>query len=73
MNKKRQKNQLNKYVRFSGIAFQMGLTIYLGSVLGKWLDLTLATNNDLFMKICTLFAVFSAMFAVIRQVSNLSK
>ena len=51
MNKKRPKNQLNKYVRFSGIAFQMGLTIYLGSVLGKWLDVTLATNDGLFMKI----------------------
>ena len=73
MNKKRPKNQLNKYVRFSGIAIQMGLTIYLGSALGKWLDVILATNDELFMKICTLLAVFGAMFSIIRQVSNLPK
>lgn len=67
------KKQLNKYLRFTGIAFQMGLTIYLGNLLGNWLDTKLSNTNELYTKICTLFAVFGAMFSVIRQVSKLDK
>ena len=73
MVKKASKKQLNKYIRFSGIAFQMGLTIYLGSLLGEWLDEKYPNDNALYTKICTLVAVFGAMFSIIRQVSKLSK
>ncbi|SEC36059.1 Putative F0F1-ATPase subunit Ca2+/Mg2+ transporter [Tenacibaculum sp. MAR_2009_124] len=73
MTKRKPKKQLNKYVRFSGIAMQMGLTIYLGSILGKWLDNKFPNDSELYLKICTLAAVFAAMFSVIRQVSKLSK
>lgn len=66
------KKQLNKYVRFSGIAIQMGLTIYLGSLLGKWLDTKFPNDSELYTKIVTLLAVFGAMYSVIRQVSKLS-
>ncbi len=72
MPKKENKSQLNKYVRFSGIAIQMGGTIYLGSLLGEWLDGKYPNPNQMYVKICTLVAVFLAMYAVIRQVSNLS-
>ena len=66
------KKPLSKYLRFSGIAAQMGLTIYLGSLLGKWLDSRFLYENQLFYKICTLFAVFGAMFSVIRQVTKIT-
>ena len=66
------KKQLNKYIRFTSIALQMGLTIYLGSVLGKWLDVKLENANQLYFKIVTLLAVFMAMFSVIRQVLNIT-
>jgi len=72
MTKKPTKKPLNKYLRFSGIAIQMGLTIYLGSLLGKWLDSYFLNENQLFYKICTLFAVFGAMFSVIIQVIKLT-
>jgi len=62
------KKPLNKYLRFSSIAIQMGLTIYLGSILGEWLDSFFSNENQLYYKICTLFAVFLAIFSVIRQV-----
>ncbi|WCC44820.1 hypothetical protein PJW08_14885 [Tenacibaculum finnmarkense] len=51
----------------------MGLTIYLGNKLGEWLDLRYANENELYTKVCTLVAVFGAMFSVISQVSKLSK
>ena len=67
------KKPLNKYIRFTGIAIQMGLTIYLGSLLGEWLDSKYPNNNQLYTKICTLVAVFGAMLSVIVQVTKLSK
>ena len=72
MTKKTNKKPLSKYIRFSGIAIQMGLTIYLGSKLGEWLDSYFLNKNELYFKICTLFAVFLSMFSVIRQVTKIS-
>jgi len=72
MTKKPTKKPLSKYLRFSGIAIQMGLTIYLGSLLGKWLDSRFLNENQLYFKICTLFAVFLAMYSVIKQVIKIT-
>ncbi|CAM1372126.1 conserved hypothetical protein [Tenacibaculum litoreum] len=73
MSKDSKKKPLNKYIRFTGIALQMGLTIYLGSLLGEWLDQKYPNDNQLYVKICTLAAVFGAMLSVIIQVTNLTK
>ncbi|GAL62238.1 hypothetical protein JCM19300_2989 [Algibacter lectus] len=35
-NKKPSDKRLNPFIKFSSIALQMGLTIYLGSKLGEW-------------------------------------
>lgn len=70
---KRKRKQLNTFARFSGIALQMGLTIYLGSLLGEWLDEKYPNEHELYTKICTLGAVFLAMFAVITQVTRIGK
>ena len=66
------KKPLNKYVRFTGIAFQMGGTIYLGSLLGKWLDGQFPNEHELYTKIVTLLAVFVAMYAIISQVIKIT-
>ncbi|MCT4698378.1 MULTISPECIES: AtpZ/AtpI family protein [Tenacibaculum] len=73
MSKNVKKKPLNKYIRFTSIAFQMGLTIYLGNLLGKWLDTQYINDGELYSKICTLAAVFLAMFSVILQVTKISK
>ncbi|WP_435135513.1 AtpZ/AtpI family protein [Formosa sp. A9] len=70
--KEKPKKPLNKYVRFTSIALQMGLTIYLGSLLGAWLDQKFGNTNQLYYKIVTLLAVFMAMYSVIRQVLNIT-
>ncbi len=79
MSNKQQNNQnkqpqqpINKYVRFTTIAIQMGLTIYLGSKLGEWLDVKFNNTNQLYYKIVTLLAVFLAMFSVIKQVMDIT-
>ena len=50
----------------------MGLTIYLGSLLGEWLDQKYPNDNQLYVKICTLVAVFISMYSVIREVTKLT-
>jgi len=70
--KNKQKKEYNKYIRFSSIALQMGLTIYLGSKLGEWLDIKFNNENQLYYKVITLLAVFLAMFSVIRQVIKIT-
>ena len=66
-----QKKPLNKFARFTGIALQMGVTIYAGNWLGKWLDQKYNTEN--WESIVTLFAVFASMYMVIIQVVKASK
>ena len=72
MSKDSKKNPLNKYIRFTGIALQMGLTIYLGSLLGEWLDQKYPNDSELYTKSCTLAAVFGAIYSVIRQVIKIT-
>ncbi|WP_272150871.1 AtpZ/AtpI family protein [Tenacibaculum aiptasiae] len=73
MSKNSKRKPLNKYIRFTTIAFQMGLTIYLGSLLGEWLDTKYPNEGGLYTKVCTLVAVFLAMYSVIQQVTKISK
>ncbi|RLJ63261.1 putative F0F1-ATPase subunit (Ca2+/Mg2+ transporter) [Lacinutrix venerupis] len=65
---KKQKKQLNPYVRFTSIAIQMGLTIYLGNLLGEWLDEKY--NTTYWETSISLLAVFIAIYSVIKQVIN---
>lgn len=67
------KKPLNKFIRFTSIGLQMGLTIYLGSKLGEWLDVKFNNQDQLYYKIVSLIAVFIAIASVIYQVIQLTK
>ena len=74
MNNKKEKSkpvsQLKQIAALSGIAIQMGLTIYLGFLLGKWLD---AKFDVAYLKEgVTLLAVFTAIYLLIRQAKKLN-
>jgi membrane protein DedA with SNARE-associated domain len=62
-----------KWLRFSGIAIQMGVVIWLGNVLGKYIDTKTERGDELWSKIITLIAVLLAMFSVIREVIKIGK
>lgn len=72
MAKKDNRNShMRAYARFSGIAVQMVITIYLGSLLGNWLDGKYGNPEDRwYYKGVTLFAVAVAIYSVIKQVTN---
>jgi membrane protein DedA with SNARE-associated domain len=65
-------NQLNTFARYSGIGIQIGVTIYLGKMLGNWLDEKYNNQDELYTKVVTLVAVFLAMYSVIKQVTRMS-
>tara|TARA_B100000767_G_C19287090_1_gene337845 strand:- start:261 stop:479 length:219 start_codon:yes stop_codon:yes gene_type:complete len=71
MNKKdTQKKPLNTAIKLSGAGLQMGLTIYLGFLLGEWLDIKFETS--FLTNTITLIAVFLAMYSLIKQANKIN-
>jgi hypothetical protein len=60
------------WLKFSSLGLQMGLSIYLASLLGAWLDKNYPSEFITYNKVLTLFAVFGSTFSVIRQVIKMS-
>lgn len=65
------KNQLKNVAVLSGIAFQMGITIYLFVMLGKWLDSKFNGGDKLFIIISTLLGVAISLYVVLKQVNRI--
>lgn len=68
---KKQKRGLKNWAVFSGIGLQMGLIIFLGNLLGSWLDQRFSITY--LETTITLIAIFIAMFSVIFQVNSFNK
>lgn len=66
------KKQLNQLVALAGIAIQMGMTIYLFVLLGKWLDSKYTESGKTFLIICTLAGVAISLYATLRQIKKLN-
>lgn len=73
-NKKQQdkSKQLKQIATLSGVAIQMGITIYLFVLLGKWLD-TKFTDGKVFLIIMTLLGVGISLYVVLKQLNSLNK
>ncbi|MEB8328204.1 AtpZ/AtpI family protein [Flavobacteriaceae bacterium KMM 6897] len=68
---KKKSSGLQNAAKLSGVGIQMGLTIYLGNLLGSWLDGKFETT---YLEITiTLMAIFLSMYAMIRQVNSINK
>ncbi|MFQ3180585.1 MAG: drug/metabolite transporter (DMT)-like permease [Polaribacter sp.] len=64
------KKSLNKAIHLSGAGLQMGVTIYLGFILGKWLDSVFETT--FLTQTVTLLAIFLAMYSLIKQANRIN-
>ena len=64
---KKEKKPLNKYLLLTGIAFQMGITIYAAVYIGKKLDLKYPNDKKWFTLGMTLVGLVVAMYAVVVQ------
>ena len=68
--KKEEKKSLNKAIQLSGAGLQMGLTIYLGFLFGKWLDSFF--NTQFLKQTITLLSIFLAMYSLIKQANKIN-
>lgn len=66
------KGQLKNALILTGVGLQMGITIYLFVLLGKWLDTQYNNGDKLFIIICTLTGVAVSFFAVIKQLNHIN-
>ncbi len=71
-NQKNLKKPLKQVAVLSGIAIQMGVTIYLFSLLGNWLDTTYNDGKKLYIIITTLLGVAISLYLVIKQVNRIN-
>jgi len=55
------------------IPFQMGLIIFIGVYVGKWLDENQQNDEAVYTIVFSLLSVFIALYNVIQQVKNLNK
>ena len=68
------KKQLNKYVSFASIPFQIGSVVYIGSYFGKILDLKFGFEKPPWMTlIFVLFAVVLSFYSIIKQLQRINK
>lgn len=66
------KNNFNKYIQLTGVAFQMGITIYLGVFFGKKIDTSLGNANKLFTIIGTLLALVLSIYSLVNQLKRIN-
>ena len=67
------KDKLNAYAKYSGLAIQMGVIIFLGVFGGQYLDSYLESENPWGTIIFSLLGVFISLYIVIKEVIKLNK
>jgi uncharacterized membrane protein YfcA len=70
MKKAKKKNQLHKLARFSGIAFQMAATLFIGTYIGMKLDEKYPNEYHAFTAICSLLFISGYLFITIRRITK---
>lgn len=65
------KKQLKNAAILMGIGLQMGITIYLFVLLGKWLDTNYNDGEKLYLIIMTLLGVAISLYAVLKQINRI--
>jgi len=71
-NRKNRKKRPNRLLTLTMVATQMGVTIFLGASLGKYLDERYSMLKPWFTVSLTLFSLLVSLFSVIKQVNKLN-
>ncbi len=70
---KNKKNQRNRLLALSSLPIQMGITIYLGATLGKYLDQKYLTEKPWFTTSCVFFALIFSLYSLVQQLNRINK
>jgi len=65
--------KVNKWLVFTSMPFQMGVTIYAFYWVGTWLDGKYQVEGEWWMKGLTMLGVLVSMYQFIRQVNYINK
>jgi F0F1-type ATP synthase assembly protein I len=68
-NQQKPKKPLKNALLLTGVAFQMGITIYLFVMLGKWLDTKFSVGKT-FLIVGTLLGVAISLYVVLKQLNK---
>lgn len=68
----KKRSQLKNWAVFSGIAFQMGATIFICAWIGKKLDARYPMDKNWFTIGFVLFGVAASIYVVLQQLKNLN-
>lgn len=61
----------NKWLVFSGLAFQIGVLMFLMTELGSWIETKILSQNRLPTLICSLIGLFVLIYLIKKQNKNL--
>ena len=67
-NQKKKKSQLNSYVRYSSLTFQMAFIILAGTFFGDFLDTATQSESLIYTIIFSLSSIFLALYYVFKKV-----
>lgn len=70
---KKKDSKLNKWIVFTSMPFQMGITIYLFYRLGDWLDVKYSVEGGWWTKGLTMLGVVASLYQFIKQANRISK
>ncbi len=73
MDKKPNKKQASKWLALINIPIQMGVIIFVFSLIGNWLDENYPSPKVYYNKILVMIGVGLALYNVIRQVNEINK
>lgn len=71
MKNNKPKNKLNKFARFSGMAFQMLVTLLIGVFIGQYFDKKFPNDNNIYTLIFSLIFIGASLYVVIKQALKL--
>ncbi|MDM1294789.1 AtpZ/AtpI family protein [Sphingobacterium sp. N143] len=64
---------MNKWIVFTSMPIQMGVTIYLFYWVGSWLDSKYALTDEWGMKGMTMLGVIVSLYQFIKQANQINK
>ena len=71
-NKKNKKKRPKRFIVLIAVASQMGITIFLGATLGKFLDAKYQTEKAWFTIALTLFALLISLYSILQTLNKLN-
>ncbi len=64
---RRTADRMRAYAKYSGMAFQMGAIILVGTLAGQWLDDYFGLERPLLTVLMALISIFAALYLVLKD------